>query len=117
MVEHSAVNRRVVGSSPTRGATKAPKNWGFSVYMAHYIYILKSKTADKYYIGSSENPERRLEFHNTIEKGFTARNRPWEIVFTQEFTSKTVATKVERKIKSWKSRKMIERVINREIVI
>ena len=85
--------------------------------MAHYIYILKSKTADKYYIGSSENPERRLEFHNTIEKGFTARDRPWEIVFTQEFTSKTDTMKVERKIKSWKSRKMIERVINREIVI
>ena len=32
MVEHSAVNRRVVGSNPTRGADKASvKVWGFMV--------------------------------------------------------------------------------------
>ncbi len=29
MVEHSAVNRRVVGSNPTRGAKKSPKYGAF----------------------------------------------------------------------------------------
>ena len=67
--------------------------------MPHFVYILKSLSAAKYYVGSSENPNRRLEFHNTIEKGFTSRYRPWEIVFTQEFSSKSEALRVEKKIK------------------
>jgi len=85
--------------------------------MPYFIYILKSQTAGKYYIGSSENPERRLQFHNTMEKGFTSRYRPWEIVFCQQFESKTEAQSAERKIKFWKSKKMVERLISGEINI
>ena len=85
--------------------------------MPHFVYILKSLSAAKYYVGSSENPNRRLEFHNTIEKGFTSRYRPWEIVFNQEFSSKSEALRVEKKIKNWKSRKMIEKLVGGEIKI
>ena len=83
--------------------------------MNYYLYILKSQSAKKYYTGISQNPERRLEYHNTIEKGFTSRYRPWKIVFVKEYKSKSEAFVVEKKIKSWKSRKMIERIINGEI--
>ena len=85
--------------------------------MPHFVYILKSLSAAKYYVGSSENPNRRSEFHNTIEKGFTSRYRPWEIVFTQEFSSKSEVLRVEKKIKNWKSRKMIEKLVGGEIKI
>lgn len=83
--------------------------------MSCFVYILKSKTTDKYYTGISENPSRRLEYHNTIEKGFTSRYRPWEIVFTIEFPDKISALAAERKIKNWKSRKMIEKLIDGSI--
>ncbi len=82
--------------------------------MAYFLYILYSESYDRYYIGSSENPKRRLEFHNTIEKGFTARFRPWKIVFTMEFSDKASALAAERKVKAWKSRKMIKRLLNGE---
>ena len=38
MVEHAAVNRRVVGSSPTRGAKTKPQIfvWGFVVLSVDY---------------------------------------------------------------------------------
>ncbi|GBD89055.1 GIY-YIG nuclease superfamily protein [bacterium BMS3Abin03] len=85
--------------------------------MKYYLYILKSSVKDKFYTGSSDNPPRRLGFHNTIEKGFTARYRPWKIAFTEEFESKSEALKAERKVKSWKSKKMIRKLINREINI
>jgi len=78
----------------------------------YFVYILKSKTSGKYYVGSSANPERRLNFHNTIEKGFTSRYRPWELVFKAEFPDKRTAQSAERKIKSWKSRVMIEKLID-----
>ena len=85
--------------------------------MSHFVYILKSLSAAKHCVGSSENPNRRLEFHNTIEKGFTSRYRPWEIIFTQEFESKSEALRIEKKIKNWKSRKMIEKLVRGEIKI
>ena len=83
--------------------------------MIYYVYILESQITDKHYIGSSENPDRRVQYHNTIEKGFTSRYRPWEIVFKCGFESKMEAQRAERKIKSWKSRKMIDKVIKGEI--
>jgi len=83
--------------------------------MSYFLYILKSKSIDKNYVGISQNPERRLEYHNTIEKGFTSRYRPWEIVFTQEFNTKKETSIIEQKIKAWKSKKMIERIINGDI--
>jgi putative endonuclease len=65
----------------------------------------------------SEEPQRRLEFHNTQERGFTARYRPWELVFVQAFETKAEALAAERRIKSWKSRSMIERVIRGELMV
>ena len=85
--------------------------------MGHSVYILKSKVIDKYYIGSSQNPVLRLSYHNSIEKGFTSRYRPWEIVFKKEFDSKENAQLVEQKIKKWKSKVMIERILSGETQI
>ncbi|MBI3587203.1 MAG: GIY-YIG nuclease family protein [Ignavibacteriales bacterium] len=80
--------------------------------MTYYLYILKSQKTDKFYTGISNDPRRRLEFHNSVEKGFTARYRPWEIAFTKEFPDKFDALKAEKKVKSWKSKAMIQKLID-----
>lgn len=85
--------------------------------MSCYLYILQSISTGKYYVGVSDNYELRLSYHNTIEKGFTSRYRPWEIKFIREYPTKKEVMKIERKIKSWKSRVMIEKVIKGEIAI
>jgi predicted GIY-YIG superfamily endonuclease len=85
--------------------------------MPYFLYILQSHVNQKFYAGSSEDPKRRLLYHNSIEKGFTARYRPWNLVFVKEFPSKYLAQKAERKIKSWKSKLMIERLIHGEITL
>ena len=85
--------------------------------MKYYLYILKSKSADRFYTGISQNPRKRLEYHNTIEKGFTSRYRPWEIVLIKEYNSKKEAMRAEKKVKSWKSTKMIKKVIKGEITL
>jgi putative endonuclease len=79
--------------------------------MGHFVYILQSEENDRYYVGRSKNPERRLEHHNTTSTGFTSRYRPWELVFTQEFPTKDDAVTAEQLIKGWKSRKMTRYVI------
>jgi putative endonuclease len=85
--------------------------------MIYYLYVLKSRTTDKYYTGISQNPELRLQYHNTLEKGFTSRYRPWEIIFKKEFADKEKAAQAEKIIKSWKSKVMIEKFISDEIKI
>jgi len=65
--------------------------------MEYFLYILRSVPSQKYHIGSSDDPKRRLQFHNTIEQGFTARYRPWEIVFTKEFSTKKEEFRAEKK--------------------
>ena len=96
---------------------KPQRNLGLYYFMSCYLYILKSKSVEKYYTGISSNPEVRLSYHNTIEKGFTSRYRPWEIVFTKEYQSKEIAHQVELKIKSWKSKSMIERIIKGDLLV
>lgn len=83
--------------------------------MSHFVYILQSEENDRYYVGRSQNPERRLEHHNTTSTGFTSRYRPWELVFTQEFATKEEAVEAEQLIKSWKSKKMTRYVVDGKI--
>ena len=68
-------------------------------------------------MGISSDPERRLKFHNSIEKGHTSRYRPWKIVYTKCYSTRDEARKAEQKLKRWKSRAMIKKVINREVEI
>jgi putative endonuclease len=81
----------------------------------YYVYILYSESGNRYYKGMSQNPENRLTYHNSRERGFTSRYRPWKLVWKQEYDTKQEALSVEQKLKKWKSRKMIERVIRGEI--
>ena len=82
--------------------------------MPFSVYILYSQRLDKYYVGSSSNPELRLKYHNMGEKGWTKRGIPWELVFQQEFQDKKYAMEKEKFIKKQKSKQFIEYLISGE---
>jgi predicted GIY-YIG superfamily endonuclease len=84
--------------------------------MGCWIYILHSEVVDRFYVGQSNDPERRLEFHNTIEKGFTSRYRPWRLVFKKEYATRHEARTAEILIKGWKSRRKIAKLVNGDII-
>jgi putative endonuclease len=77
-----------------------------------YTYILYSRKLNKFYIGSTENVETRIEQHNTGEVKFTSRGIPWEIKHREAFPDRTAAMKREYEIKRKKSRKYIEWLID-----
>ncbi len=80
----------------------------------YHLYILFSETANKYYIGyTADNLAERLRKHNTNHKGFTGGIGDWKIVYTEMYTDKNIATKREREVKKWKSRKMLEKLISK----
>ena len=74
------------------------------------IYILYTKDYNKYYVGYSADPWRRLEEHNTKPfNTYTSKYRPWEIkaIFGCGKDERE-AIRLERLIKKQKSRKLIE---------
>ena len=77
-----------------------------------YAYILYNKIRNKYYVGSTSNLVERLKKHNTNHSGFTGDTGDWIIVWKQFFENKSDAMKKEKQIKSWKSRMLIEKLID-----
>jgi putative endonuclease len=81
--------------------------------MYYYTYILYSQSRDRYYIGSTANPEQRLIRHNAGATPSTKAGRPWVIVYTEVFDNKTEALKRENYLKRMKSRLFIENLIEK----
>jgi putative endonuclease len=105
LVEQLTRNEQVAGSSPVRGSR-----------MNYFLYILYSSSLDKYYIGTTNNIERRIYEHNLGRGKYTSKGIPWEIKFTRFFNSKDDAVKEERRLKKCKSRKYIESYITAQLV-
>jgi putative endonuclease len=78
----------------------------------YFVYILYSSTKNTYYVGYCEDVNKRLIKHNTNHSGFTGKTGDWIIKLTEVHPDKSTALKREKQIKAWKSRKMIEKLIN-----
>ena len=80
----------------------------------YYVYILYSKQFDKYYIGHTDNPERRLEEHNTSSHNtYTRKYRPWDLrVKIAVSENRGMAMRVEHYLKKQKSRRVLNQLID-----
>ena len=76
------------------------------------VYILYSKTLDKYYVGYTNDPERRISEHNRKKGKYTDGGIPWRLVHKEEYVSKSEAMDREKFIKSQKSRAYILSIIS-----
>jgi putative endonuclease len=82
--------------------------------MEFRLYILYSECLGKYYIGhTGDDVRERLRKHLSDHDGFTATAKDWEIVYTESYEAKADAYSREREIKNWKSKKMIQRLIDK----
>ena len=80
--------------------------------MSYFTYILLSLKSGKFYIGSSDDIERRLQDHNWSRTPSTKSGIPWKVVYWEVFESRAEAVSREFEIKSKKSRKYIEKLID-----
>ena len=81
--------------------------------MMYFVYILHSVVLDRYYIGSSQNPQERLNKHLANHKGFTGKSKDWVICYFEEFETKSEALKRENQIKGWKNKDRIKQLIEK----
>ncbi|HVW12373.1 MAG TPA: GIY-YIG nuclease family protein [Mucilaginibacter sp.] len=76
------------------------------------VYALYSQKFNKIYIGYSSDSANRIVSHNELgTNGYTLRYRPWIIVHTEEFETKTEALKREKQLKSAKGRQFIWNIV------
>ena len=74
-----------------------------------WVYVLEN-AAGRFYVGSSDDPERLLSEHNDADRGattFTHKQGPWTLVWREAHPSRAAAVTRERQIKRMKSAQWI----------
>lgn len=70
--------------------------------MIYFTYVLQSQKNSRYYIGHCANLTERLNKHNHGSVQSTKQNRPWKLVYTEEFQTRAEAYRRELAIKRYK---------------
>ena len=78
----------------------------------YWVYILRNSELNRYYIGSTSNLERRLKEHLQGKTRTTKILKTNELVYKEHYKTLFEARLREKKLKSYKSRKCIEWLIN-----
>jgi putative endonuclease len=73
-----------------------------------FVYIIQSQKNGRFYVGYSDNPDRRLLEHNSGKVTSTRLLRPWKKVYTESYCTQLEAMRRELEIKARKSRKYLE---------
>lgn len=68
-----------------------------------FVYILKSDSLNKYYVGHTDDIDKRISEHNSKRKHWTSNANDWCLFYKEEFESRSEAMKRERYIKSFKN--------------
>ena len=77
----------------------------------YYVYILQNLESKRYYIGSTNDLERRLKEHNRGQTKSTKTRGSWRIIYTEEVKTSIEAKRKERLIKSYKGGNAFRKLI------
>ena len=75
------------------------------------VYILRCLKNNKFYIGSTKDIKTRLHQHETGSVKSTRYLRPIKLEFFQEYDNINLARKIEQKLKKFKRKDFIEKII------
>ncbi len=77
-----------------------------------FVYVIQSELDGSYYTGHTHDLWVRLTRHNDGWTQSTKAKRPWRLVYSEHYGSKSEAAKRELQIKRMKSREYLERIIS-----
>jgi len=66
----------------------------------HYLYILQSIKDNGFYIGITENIEKRLKDHNYGKTKSTKNRRPFRLIYSEQFNNRLEARTREIELKT-----------------
>lgn len=79
--------------------------------MNYYVYIIQIDN-NEFYIGSTNNIKRRLNEHRLGNHAGTKYSKLIKLLLTQEYKNHSDAMRVERKLKSFKNKNIIEKIVS-----
>ncbi|OGU36508.1 MAG: hypothetical protein A2068_07060 [Ignavibacteria bacterium GWB2_35_6b] len=74
------------------------------------VYVLKSLKDEKRYIGFTSDLERRLSEHNLGKVKSTKNRKPFELIYTENFSTKPGAAEREKFFKTHKGRDFLDSI-------
>jgi putative endonuclease len=85
----------------------------------HFIYIIYTSAFGKFYVGESIDPIERLSQHNSgFYKGSsTSYTQDWELKLVLSVLAKEDAVKIERYIKSMKSKAFLIKLVSDDVFL
>ena len=85
----------------------------------HYLYIIYSKSCDKFYTGETYDLIKRIEQHRNhlYQNSFTKIATDWELVLQFECNNRQNAVFLEQFIKRMKSKKVIAKIILTPLIL
>jgi len=79
--------------------------------MSLYVYVLYSSTCDRYYIGQTDDLDRRVGQHNDPGNHFSKTTKmlsdPWQLIYAEKYQTRTEAVRRERALKSGRRRQFL----------
>jgi putative endonuclease len=84
----------------------------FLVMEKYYVYVIQSLKDNTRYIGFTSDIEKRIKDHNQGKTRSIKHKTPFDLVYKEEFESKTEALKREIRLKknSWEREKLYEKI-------
>ena len=82
--------------------------------MPYFVYLIVSKLKNKKrlsYVGYSKDLKKRLNLHNSGKGARFTRGKKWNLVYYEEYSTKSDAMKNEYKLK--KNYKLRKEIINK----
>jgi len=76
------------------------------------VYILQTQSSSRFYIGCAHDPIDRLSEHQRGQTASTRGRGPWVLVYQEQFDTSSEALRRERQLKSWKSHRSIQELID-----
>ena len=73
----------------------------------YYTYIIESLTSFHWYIGHSNDIQRRLTEHNSGQNKSTRGKGPWKLIFLKRFDTNLDANRFELKLKKLRNKDFI----------
>jgi putative endonuclease len=79
--------------------------------MPFYVYIIQSEKDESYYVGSTQDLDKRLVRHNQGRSKYTKSKLPWKLVYHEKHPDRSSAVIREKEIKNRKKKGYIENLV------
>ncbi|PIU41471.1 MAG: endonuclease [Candidatus Omnitrophica bacterium CG07_land_8_20_14_0_80_42_15] len=74
----------------------------------YYVYLIKASSNGKIYIGHTSDLKKRLVQHNSGYSRATKSYREWSLVYSEKYSTRCLAMKREKYLKSGDGRKALK---------